>query len=192
VPFAPAEPPGGPRFLVVAQRAICVRGVARGSGGCALGANRPSADQRLLFLCRSPLPIAGAKASPSSRDSLGIAQQTMEEGLRCPRLGLVWPGRAREQRVVRRSKRLGEVAAMVWSPDFGALGGRWGAEVLVLEPVRVAFEGEDLGMVHEPVDHRGGDDVVTEDLAPPNCSWHTFVVGDIARSSALSAVRASP
>jgi len=83
---------------------------------------------------------------------------------------LVWPGRAREQRVVRRSKGLGEVAAMVWLPDFGGLGGRWGAEVLVLEPGRVAFEGEDLGMVHESVDHRGDEDVVTEDLASSSSS----------------------
>ena len=30
-------------------------------------------------------------------------------------------------------------------------------------------------MVDEPVDHRGGDDVVAEDLAPANGSWHTFV-----------------
>ena len=30
--------------------------------------------------------------------------------------------------------------------------------------VRVAGEGEHLGVVDEPVDHRGGDDVVAEDL----------------------------
>ena len=30
----------------------------------------------------------------------------------------------------------------------------------VAEPVAVAFERDDLGVVHEPVDHRGGDDVV--------------------------------
>ena len=39
-------------------------------------------------------------------------------------------------------------------------------EVAVFEAVAVAFEGEDLGVVNEPVDHRGGDDVVAEDLAP--------------------------
>ena len=32
-------------------------------------------------------------------------------------------------------------------------------------------------MVDEPVDHRGGDDVVAEDLAPANCTWHTFAWG---------------
>jgi hypothetical protein len=40
------------------------------------------------------------------------------------------------------------------------------AEVSVLEPVAVAFEGDDFGVVHKPVDHRGGDHVVAEDLAP--------------------------
>jgi len=39
-------------------------------------------------------------------------------------------------------------------------------EVAVFEAVGVAFEGEDLGVVDEPVDHGGGDDVVAEDLAP--------------------------
>jgi hypothetical protein len=46
------------------------------------------------------------------------------------------------------------------------LAGWRGAEVRVLEAIRVAFEVEDLGMMHEPVDHRRGDDVVAEDLAP--------------------------
>ncbi len=52
------------------------------------------------------------------------------------------------------------------SGDFGALGGDAGVEVLAAEAVAVAFEGEDLGVVDEPVDHRGGGDVVAEDLAP--------------------------
>jgi hypothetical protein len=42
------------------------------------------------------------------------------------------------------------------TPGFGALGGRRWGEVLVLESVRIAFEVEDLGVVHEPVDHGGG------------------------------------
>ena len=43
----------------------------------------------------------------------------------------------------------------------------WGAgEVAVFEAVGVAFEGEDVGVVDESVDHGGGDDVVAEDLAP--------------------------
>ena len=73
------------------------------------------------------------------------------------------------RRVVRRSKALGELAATDWSPEFGGLGGWRGAEVLVLEPVGIAFEVEDLGVVDEPIDHRGGNDVVAEDLAPANC-----------------------
>ncbi len=36
----------------------------------------------------------------------------------------------------------------------------------VLVVVAVAFEGEDLGVVDEAVDHRGGGDFVAEDLAP--------------------------
>jgi catechol 2,3-dioxygenase-like lactoylglutathione lyase family enzyme len=39
-------------------------------------------------------------------------------------------------------------------------------EVAVFEAVGVAFDGEDLGVVDEPVDHGRGDDVVAEDLAP--------------------------
>ena len=39
-------------------------------------------------------------------------------------------------------------------------------QVAVFEPVGVAFEGDDFGVVHEPVDHGGGHDVVAEDLAP--------------------------
>ena len=40
-------------------------------------------------------------------------------------------------------------------------------EVTVFESVGVAFEGDDFGVVDEPVDHGGGHDVVAEDLAPP-------------------------
>jgi hypothetical protein len=43
--------------------------------------------------------------------------------------------------------------------------GWWRAEVLVAQPVAVALESEDLGVVDEPVDHRGGDDLVAADLA---------------------------
>src|SRR5437879_1161805 len=50
---------------------------------------------------------------------------------------------------------------------FSCAGGGNTAEVAVLEPVAVALEGDDLGVVDEAVDHRGGHDVVAEDLAPP-------------------------
>jgi hypothetical protein len=54
------------------------------------------------------------------------------------------------------------------------------AEVAVSEAVGVAFEGDDVGVVDEPVDHRGGDDVVAEDLAPPNWDWLRFLIGCLA------------
>jgi hypothetical protein len=37
---------------------------------------------------------------------------------------------------------------------------------------------DDLGVVYEPVDHRGGDDGVAEDLSPANWNWHTFIAID--------------
>ena len=48
----------------------------------------------------------------------------------------------------------------------GSVFGRRSGEVAVFEAVAVAFEGEDVGVVNEPVDHRGGGDLVAEDLAP--------------------------
>ena len=39
-------------------------------------------------------------------------------------------------------------------------------EVAVFEAVAVAFEREDFGVVDEAVDHRGGGDLVAEDLTP--------------------------
>src|SRR6266540_6628066 len=52
-----------------------------------------------------------------------------------------------------------------WFSFVGGCGGD-AAEVSVLEPVAVAFEGDDFGVVDEPVDHGGGDHVVAEYLAP--------------------------
>jgi len=49
------------------------------------------------------------------------------------------------------------------------------AEVAVLEAVAVALEGEDLGVVDEPVDHRDRDVVIAEDLAP---GGERLVAGD--------------
>jgi hypothetical protein len=46
-------------------------------------------------------------------------------------------------------------------------GGRGdAAEVSVFKPVAVSFQGDDVGVVDEAVDHGGGDRVVAEDLAP--------------------------
>jgi hypothetical protein len=61
--------------------------------------------------------------------------------------------------------------------------GRDSAQVAVLEPVAVAFEADDLGVVDEAVDHRGGDDVVAEDLAP---AAEGLVGGDDERSALVS------
>src|SRR3954447_15888235 len=66
----------------------------------------------------------------------------------------------------RRSAGLGEVREGDGSGRFGGSGGWWAGEVAVFEAVAVAFEGEDLGVVDQAVDHGGGDDVVAEDLAP--------------------------
>ena len=79
-----------------------------------------------------------------------------------------------DRRVVRRSKGLGEGAEGDRSAGFGALAAGAVSEVAVLEPVGIAFERDQFGVVDEPVDHRDRGSVVTEDLAPRNCSWHTF------------------
>jgi hypothetical protein len=67
---------------------------------------------------------------------------------------------------VRRSEALGEVVEGYGSGGFGGPAAELRSEVAVLEPVGIAFEAEDLGVVDEPVDHRGGGHVVAEDLAP--------------------------
>jgi len=57
---------------------------------------------------------------------------------------------------------------------FGGVGGD-AAEVSVSEPIAVAFEGDDVGVVDESVDHGGGNDIVAEYLAP---SAEGLVAGD--------------
>src|SRR6516165_8691538 len=54
------------------------------------------------------------------------------------------------------------------------------AEVSVFEPVGVAFEGDDVGVVDEPVDHRGGDDLIAEHFAP---AAERLVAGDDERGA---------
>jgi hypothetical protein len=39
-------------------------------------------------------------------------------------------------------------------------------EVAVFESVAVALQADDVGVVHEPVDHGGGDDGVAEHFTP--------------------------
>jgi hypothetical protein len=41
-----------------------------------------------------------------------------------------------------------------------------GVDAAVAEVVAGAFEGEDVGVVDDAVDHGGGDGLVTEDAAP--------------------------
>jgi hypothetical protein len=57
------------------------------------------------------------------------------------------------------------------------LGGGCGdaAKVAVLEPVAVTFEGDDLGVVDEAVDHGRGDHVIAEHLTP---AAERLVAGD--------------
>jgi hypothetical protein len=46
-------------------------------------------------------------------------------------------------------------------------GGGQCVDSAVFESVAGSFEGEYLGVVHDAVDHRCGDDLVAEDVAPP-------------------------
>ena len=38
--------------------------------------------------------------------------------------------------------------------------------LVALEPIAGAFEAENVGVMHDPVDHRGCDGLIAEDLAP--------------------------
>ena len=48
----------------------------------------------------------------------------------------------------------------------GGGSGRRDAGAAFAQPVALAFERDHGGVVHEPVDERGGDHGVSEDLAP--------------------------
>ena len=52
-------------------------------------------------------------------------------------------------------------------------------EVSVFEPVAVALQADDLGVMHESVDHGPRHDSVTEHLAPSTWKWHTFPGSDL-------------
>src|SRR4051812_31741777 len=71
----------------------------------------------------------------------------------------------RPQHSQRETSRAGRSEASRIGSGVGVIGDL--AEVAAFEPVAVAFEVDDLGVVDEPVDHGGGDSVVAEDLAPP-------------------------
>jgi hypothetical protein len=66
--------------------------------------------------------------------------------------------------------------------SVGGWGGWWGVEVVVLEAVAVSLEGEDLGVVDEPVDHCCGGGVVAEYLAPHALNGLLLVRIRLARS----------
>ena len=51
-----------------------------------------------------------------------------------------------------------------------------GVDSAVAEAVAGAFEGEDIGVVDDAVDHRGGDGLVAE------CRASDFVAGPLCRS----------
>src|SRR5947209_20290087 len=89
-------------------------------------------------------------------------------------------GPGQERRVVSGSAALGDVAEGYRSGGFGGPAADLRSEVAVLEPVGIAFEAEDLGVMDEPVDHRGGGHVVAEDLAPRR---ERLVAGDDHRSA---------
>ena len=75
-----------------------------------------------------------------------------------------------------------------WTTSWVVLGGRGdAAEVAALEPGAVPGEGDALGVVHEPVDHSGGDHIVTEHLAP---AAELLVAGDDQRGAFVAEVEA--
>ena len=72
----------------------------------------------------------------------------------------------------------------VGQPSSAGGAGR-GPRSLAAEAVAVAFEAEDVGVVDEPVDHRGGDHVVAEDLAP--LAENGLLLGDDHRGLLVAA-----
>jgi hypothetical protein len=66
---------------------------------------------------------------------------------------------------------------------LAARAGWAAAEVAVAEPVAVALEAENFGVVDEPVDHGGGDDLVAEDLVP---AGEGLVAGDDQRRAPVA------
>jgi hypothetical protein len=103
--------------------------------------------------------LSGAEASPEGEPERRSAVRSVVWGLvdglpgRNGRVGAVLRGSAPSP-------------WLIGSGDFGRVGARSGAEVLVAQAVGVALEGEELGVVDEPVDHRHGGRLVAEDLAP--------------------------
>jgi len=101
-------------------------------------------------------------------------------------VALTASGRApgRDRRVLGRSAAFGELVEGYGSGGFGGSAAELGSEVAVFEPVGVAFEAEDLGVMDEAVDHRGGGHVVAEDLTPRR---ERLVAGDDHRRALVAA-----
>jgi len=57
-----------------------------------------------------------------------------------------------------------------------------GVVAAVAEPVAGALQREDVGVVDDAVDHRGGDGLVAEDAAPALWAWLKFVGGGLGLS----------
>src|SRR5665811_1326717 len=93
-------------------------------------------------------------------------------------------GPGQDRRVVSRSVALGEGAEGYRSAGLDALAAGAGSEVTILEAVGIAFEAEDLGVMDQPVDHRGRCHVVTEDLTPRR---ERLVAGDDHRRTFVAA-----
>ena len=66
----------------------------------------------------------------------------------------------------------------------GSPAAEWRSESAGPEWVGIAFKAEDLSVMDEPVDHRGGGHVVAEDLTPPG---ERLVAGDDHRCAFVAA-----
>lgn len=64
-------------------------------------------------------------------------------------------------------------------------GARWQPRLLLLaEPIAVSLDVEDVGVVQQPVQHRGGDDRVPQDVSPFDEAFVTMAVLLLAAGSA--------
>src|SRR5208283_3359866 len=65
-------------------------------------------------------------------------------------------------------------------------------EIAAFQPVAVAFQVDDLGVMDEAVDHGGGNGVVAEDLTPSTWKWHRFVELKVSCWQGLRALADGP
>ncbi|SCF65028.1 hypothetical protein GA0115259_1006510 [Streptomyces sp. MnatMP-M17] len=57
----------------------------------------------------------------------------------------------------------------------------------VLQPVAGTVDGDDVALVEKPVEDRGGEDFVTEDLPPLIWGWHLFAINSFCCHLTVSA-----